>query len=126
MLHVRLGLLVLALLALQLLSPLFRGTKGGPTDTHADPFEPETWRGDHFDMTLRRRAFEFVHKKLGYVGMGVAVAACWTGIEVAGLDDWWKAGVAGAALLFAGLFLFFTVKGRRMDTWDAIWGPHGR
>lgn len=125
-LHVQLGVVALGLLALQMVSPLFRGSKGGPTDTHADPYDPDTWHGDHFDMTPRRRGFEFVHKKLGYVALAVAACACWTGIEVAGMDDWWKAGVASAAALFAGLFVLLTIKGRRTETWVAIWGPHGR
>lgn len=125
-LHVRLGVAALTLLAVQLASPFLRGTKGGPTDVHADPYDPDTWAGDHFDMTLRRRTFEFVHKRLGYLGMGIAVPACWTGIELAGLDDWWKALPAAAVLVFAGLFAWFTLARRRVDTWHAIWGPYER
>lgn len=122
--HVQFGVVAISLLLVQLLSPFFRGTKGGPTDHRADPYDPATWRGDHFDMTVRRRVFEFLHKKMGYIAMAVAACAAWTGIELAGLEDWWKAGIVASALLFAGLFLWFTFKGRRVDTWQAIWGPY--
>ncbi len=125
-LHVRLGILALGSLAVQMVSPLLRGTKGGPTGTYADPYDPQTWRGDHFDMTPRRRVFEFVHKKLGYLGMAVAAGAVWTGIDAAGLADWWKLPVSLAVLVFAGLFAWFTVTRGRVDTWQAIWGPFER
>lgn len=124
--HVQLGMVALFLLAVQVLSPIWRGTKGGPTERHADPYDPETWGGDHFDMTVRRQVFEFLHKRMGYVGMAVAVCAAWTGIDLVGLGAWWKAGVVASVAGFAGLFGWFTAQGRRVDTWDAIWGPHGR
>ena len=124
--HVQLGIVALTLMAAQMLSPLLRGSKGGPTDEFADPADPLTWRGDHYDMTLRRRLFEAWHKHFGYVAMAVAAAAVWTGIEMAGLAGWWKAGVVMAVAVFAGLFVRLTRQHRRVDTWLAIWGPNGR
>lgn len=124
--HVQLGLAVLGLCAAQLGSALLRGSKGGPTEKHADPADPWTWRGDHYDMTLRRRLFELWHKTLGYAALALAAAAAWTGIGLAGLPEWLKAGVGLAVLLFLVAFARLTRQGRRMDTWLAIWGPGGR
>ena len=123
--HVQLGAVALALLATQMVSPLLRGTKGGPTDPHADPADPLTWRGDHYDMTLRRRLFEAWHKKFGYVAMAVAVAAVWTGIDTAGLGSWWKIAIVLAASVFVGAFVGLTRGHRRVTTWVAIFGPEG-
>ena len=124
--HVQLGIVALGLCALQMLSPLLRGSKGGPTDTYADPADPLTWRGDHYDMTLQRRLFEAWHKKAGYAAMAVALAALWTGIETAGLPDWWKGGILAAVAVFGLCFARLTRQWRRVDTWLAIWGPNGR
>ena len=124
--HVQFGVGTLALLALQMASPLLRGTKGGPTDDFADPADPLTWRGDHYDMTLRRRLFEAWHKRAGYAAMGLALAAIWTGIEAADLESWWNVAVVAAVAVFATLFVRLTRQHRRVDTWLAIWGPDGR
>ena len=124
-LHAQLGLAVIGLCALQIAAPMFRGTKGGPTDTYADPKDPGTWGGDHYDMTLRRRIFEAWHKNLGYVVMAAGAVAIWTGIETAGLPDEWKWAFVVAALVFTAAFVRLTRLGRRIDTWIAIWGPDG-
>ena len=125
-LHVQLGAAALALCAAQILVPLFRGTKGGPTDEFADPADPLTWRGDHYDMTLRRRLFERWHKNGGYVAMGLGVAASWTGIDLVGLEEDWQWGVAVCVGVFAVLFTRLSLQRRRVDTWLAIRGPEGR
>ena len=67
-LHTLLGLAVMGLCAMQVVSAWLRGTKGGPTDTHADPADPGTWRGDHFDMTRRRRLFEVRRRRSHHGG----------------------------------------------------------
>lgn len=124
--HVQLGIAALALCAAQMLSPLLRGSKGGPSGEYADPADPLTWRGDHYDMTLQRRAFEAWHKNFGYVAMALATAAVWTGIETLGLEEWWKWGVAAAVTVFLTIFVRLSRQRRRIDTWLAIWGPNGR
>ena len=121
--HVQLGVAALALCAAQIFSSVLRGTKGGPTDTYADPDDPSTWRGDHYDMTLRRRAFELWHKNLGYISMALAVCAVWTGIELIGLPGWTKWALIAAVTAFVAAFIALTRHGRRIDTWRAIWGP---
>ena len=123
--HAVCGAAVMALCALQVASGLLRGTKGGPTDTHANPADPATWRGDHYDMTLRRRLFEGWHKRAGYAAIVLAIPTAWLGGQLVGAPLW-----AGLLLLavvagFMAAFLVLTWRGHWMNTWAAIWGPPG-
>ena len=122
-LHGKLGLAVLVLGWLQVISAWLRGTKGGPTDNRADPTDPATWRGDHFDMSPRRRYFEAWHKLFGYLALLLAVPAAWLGIRSMGLPIWLEALPWIIAVLFVLLFHRFTREGRWIDTHEAIWGP---
>ena len=71
--HAFLGASVLGICALQVLSAWLRGTNGGPMEKGADSNDPTTWRGDHYDMTLRRRVFEAWHKHAGYLAFLLAI-----------------------------------------------------
>ncbi len=124
--HVRFGLAALALCAGQIVSSGLRGSKGGPTGEFADPADPLTWRGDHYDMTRRRRLFEGWHRTFGYVSMALACCAVWTGASLAFPAAWPAALMVAALAGFAAAFARLTRKGRRVDTWLAIWGPDGR
>jgi len=121
--HAVLGLAVMGLCAMQVVSAWLRGTKGGPTDTHADPADPGTWRGDHFDMTRRRRLFEGWHKRGGYLAFLLAVPATWLGVGLIGLPGWVQALPLVSAAVFAAAYARLTRRRRRVDTWAAIWGP---
>jgi Eukaryotic cytochrome b561 len=57
-LHQLFGYALLILGFLQIIGAQFRGSKGGPTDVA----KGLPLRGDHFDMTRRRRIFEGWHK----------------------------------------------------------------
>jgi hypothetical protein len=59
--HAYFGWALLALALGQFLGGWLRGSKGGPTDPRADG----SLRGDHYDMTPRRLAFEYLHKTGG-------------------------------------------------------------
>ena len=61
-LHSQFGYVVLVLGVLQIALGYFRGSKGGPTAPHITG----SLSGDHYDMNLRRRVFEMLHKSLGY------------------------------------------------------------
>nr|WP_321985606.1 hypothetical protein [uncultured Lichenicoccus sp.] len=126
MLHVQAGLLVLTLAALQVASTWFRGDKGGPTGTHADPRRPETWRGDHYDMTPRRRAFEAWHKSMGWASILLALATVLLGLRLYG----WPAPLVRMAailtLLQAGIALWLLRTSRGIGTYQALWGPDRR
>ncbi len=113
--HWWLGWCVLSLAVVQLLGGLLRGTKGGPTS-------PEM-RGDHFDMTPRRLAFEYVHKAAGYVALALAMVTIMSGLWQANGPNWmwltlvlWWSALAVAAIILQR-------RGMALDTYQAIWGP---
>jgi hypothetical protein len=121
--HGRIGLAVVLLGWAQVIAGWLRGSKGGPTDRGADPAKPDTWRGDHFDMTPRRRLFEAIHKAGGWIAIALSVAAIMTGAALFGGPDWlllltccaWLAALVAAAR--------FVRHRRHVDTYVAIWGP---
>ena len=121
--HELTGLAALGAGWVQIVLGLARGSKGGPTDGGADPNDPETWRGDHYDMTPRRIAFEWSHKLLGYLALVLAAVAIVTGLVHADaprwmflvLIAWWTGLLAWAVRLER--------RGRNIDTYQAIWGP---
>ncbi|MGI9505678.1 MAG: cytochrome b561 domain-containing protein [Geminicoccaceae bacterium] len=121
--HGRLGLATFALGWLQVISAWLRGTTGGPKEKGADPDDPRTWRGDHFDMTLRRRLFEGWHKHLGYLALMLAVPTAWLGLHLLAMPVWLKAAPWIAGLIFVLLYARFAREGRWIDTHEAIWGP---
>ncbi|WP_428374804.1 cytochrome b561 domain-containing protein [Lichenicoccus sp.] len=125
-LHVQAGLLVLTLAVLQIASTWFRGDKGGPTGTHADPERPETWRGDHYDMTPRRRAFEAWHKKAGWVSILLALATMLLGLRLYGWPMTLVRMAAGLALLQAASAAWLLRTSRGIGTYQALWGPDSR
>jgi hypothetical protein len=115
--HRGLGWAVLWLGVMQGLSGAFRGTKGGPTDPRG------SLRGDHYDMTPRRLAFEAMHKVSGYAALALSMGAVLTGLWQANgpvwmwlvLTIWWA--------FIAALFVVFQKRGMVIDTYVAIWGP---
>lgn len=120
--HGLLGLLVLVLGWGQVLAGWLRGSKGGPSDDTADPDHPESWRGDHFDMTLRRRLFERWHKTAGWACLALAAVVALLGAELIGAPGWLLAALGilqGAALL---AILDGVVRRRWIDTYAALWG----
>jgi hypothetical protein len=121
--HAWIGAAAMLLGWAQVIGAQFRGSKGGPTDPAADPADPATWRGDHFDMTPRRRVFEALHKTGGWLTLALAALALGTGVALIGTPDWLLAllGLAWMAALFAALDL--ARQRRHVDTYVAIWGP---
>ena len=57
-----------------------RGKHGGKNYYTADPNDPKTWFGDHYNMTTRRRIFEAYHKTAGYFVYFFAAGAVATGL----------------------------------------------
>lgn len=121
--HSLLGYAVFALGWTQIVLGLARGTKGGPTDPNADPAEPATWRGDHYDMTPRRVAFEWAHKLLGYAALALSVLAIVTGLVRADAPRWMLLSVGLWWLVLAAWSVRLERAGRNVDTYQAIWGP---
>ncbi|MEM8786705.1 MAG: cytochrome b561 domain-containing protein [Pseudomonadota bacterium] len=117
-LHTALGYAIVLLLLAQVLLGLLRGSKGGPTA----PARDGSLRGHHYDMTPWRRAFEALHKSLGYGLLGLAVVALLSGLWKANAPVWmWAAiGFWWAALALA--FWALQKRGMAVDTYQAIWG----
>jgi len=114
-LHAQIGWVILSVSSLQFLSGWLRGSKGGPTDARAS--------GDHYDMSWRRRVFEWFHKIIGYglillawstivAGMWAANAPVWMWIAI---SLWWS--------LLVIAFGIMQSRGLAIDTYQAIWGP---
>ena len=125
-LHGRCGLAVMTLGWVQVVSALLRGTKGGPTDSRADPEDLSTWRGDHYDMTSRRRAFEAWHKPAGWVATLLAGVTILLGVQLVGAPAWL---LFTAACVQAGTCLSLfdgAVRCRWVDTYASLWGDDPR
>lgn len=122
--HALAGWTVLSLALVQVLSAHARGSKGGPTAPRLDASgQVLDLHGDHYDMTLRRRLFERVHKSLGHLAWVLAWAALLAGLRLAHAPVW-----MGLLILlwWTGLLLIgvrLQRAGRCLDTYQAIWGP---
>ncbi len=116
--HHILGWIVAFLAALQFMGGWLRGTKGGPTDRGLD----DSLCGDHYDMTRRRRLFEYAHKTGGYLAFLVACAAIITGFFAANAPRWMWFGLLGWWGLLLALVAWLQAKGFARDTYEAIWG----
>jgi hypothetical protein len=118
-LHRWLGWAVMVLAGVQFASGWTRGTKGGPNA----PAPDGSPRGDHFDMTPRRVAFEWVHKSAGTVAALLAVATILSGLWQLNAPHWmWFL----LALWWGALVMAVAVLERVVgahDTYQAIWGP---
>jgi hypothetical protein len=125
-LHALTGLAATVLGLLQVVSTWFRGKKGGPTERGADPKDPATWRGDHYDMTRRRRLFEAWHRVMGFAAIALAFTATALGLRLVDAPVLAKLSLPVLVLLYAALFAGFFRAGRWMPTYQAIWGPDPR
>ncbi|MGB3405902.1 MAG: cytochrome b561 domain-containing protein [Jannaschia sp.] len=115
-LHRAFGWAVLWLGVMQAASGAFRGTKGGPTDKR-------NLRGDHYDMTPRRLAFEVLHKGSGYLALALSMAAVLSGMWQANAPIWMWIVLPVWWALMAVLFVLFQKRGMVVSTYEAIWGP---
>ena len=114
-LHATLGWALCAAALLQIVGGQLRGSKGGPTG--------EQMRGDHYDMTPRRRWFERVHKGLGWLALLASVLAIALGLWVADAPRWMALALALWWLALGIAFARLQAAGRCIDTYQAIWGP---
>lgn len=119
--HSLFGIAAVALGCLQLVSAWLRGTHGGRYYHTADPDDPATWHGDHYNMTPRRRMFEAYHKTAGYFAGFFAAGAV-----ASGLMQYPMPILAGAVLAIAVALLLLCVvlerMGLRYDGYRAAFG----
>ena len=119
--HSFFGIATVTLGILQGVSAYNRGGHGGRHYEKNDPNNPDTWRGDHFDMTPRRKKFEAYHKTVGYFTMFCVVGAISSGLVQYPIS--WLAGSVGALLVL--LVLWAVIKeyqGTVYDTYRAAFG----
>jgi hypothetical protein len=119
--HSIFGITTVILGCLQVISGWLRGKHGGRYYYTADPNDPDTWRGDHYDMTPRRQKFEAYHKTAGYFAGFFAVGAVASGLMQFPMP------VLTGVILFAGLFILglcivLEYKGLRYDGYRAAHG----
>lgn len=121
--HAWFGALTVFFGTMQIIVAWQRGTHGGHNHLSTDPDDPTTWRGDHFDMTTRRRWFEAYHKPGGYFALFLATAAVATG-----LMQYWMLTIAILLpVMFVAVFVlvvFLEGTGQRHDTYEAVFGNH--
>ncbi|RUV63624.1 MAG: hypothetical protein EOS23_03575 [Mesorhizobium sp.] len=98
-LHGVFGIGTLILGVLQIVSARWRGSHGG-RDPVQGTSDPVFTRGDHYDMSPRRRWFEAYHKTVGYFAMVSAIGAVATG-----LSQYWITSIA----ITLGLVVVFWV-----------------
>lgn len=121
--HALFGWTVAAAGAMQIVLGMLRGSKGGPTGIGARPELPSTWRGDHYDMTARRIWFERIHKSLGWLSVAVAVVTILLGLWVADAPRWMPIVLVVWWIALLGAATVWQMRGRCVDTYQAIWGP---
>jgi hypothetical protein len=121
--HSLFGITAVILGVLQVVSSWFRGTHGGRYYDTADPNDPSTWHGDHFDMTPRRRLFEAFHKNVGYFAGIFAVGAVASGLAQYPMP---LLTIVALATVFAIIVICIVLehKGRRYDTYRSVFGTN--
>ncbi|AXF12943.1 cytochrome B (plasmid) [Paraburkholderia graminis] len=108
---------------LQILTGVLRGSKGGDFPRQGETSRDIGLGGDHYDMTRRRKVFEYVHKVLGLSALLVAVAAIILGLVLADAPRWMAVVLASWWLVLTSLAIRWQRAGRCIDTYQAIWGP---
>lgn len=117
--HGWLGYAVVALVFMQVLLGIFRGSKGGPTDPNSDG----SLAGDHYSMTRRRRIFEVLHKAFGYSTLLIAFATIFFGLWLTNSPRWMWLAIFIWCCCLTAVFRILQRRGMALDTYQAIWGP---
>ena len=120
-LHAMFGIATIVLGCLQVVSGWLRGTHGGRNYYTAVPDDPATWRGDHYDMTPRRRRFEAWHKTAGYFTGFFAVGAVASGLTQHPMPELMIVILVIAPVILV-LCVLLEYKGLRYDGYRAAHG----
>jgi hypothetical protein len=119
--HSVFGILAITLGVVQIVAGWLRGKHGGKYYYTADPNDPSTWFGDHYNMTLRRRIFEAYHKNAGYFAAFCAFAAVASGLMQYPLP-WLLAAVIVLFVLVLVCAAVLDFKGLKYDGYKAAHG----
>jgi hypothetical protein len=121
--HAGLGWAIAALVVVQVVGAWLRGTHGGPVDPFTRKRRPaEQWAGDHYNMTMRRVLFEYIHKVAGYVVIALSVVTIASGLVAADAPRWMPLVMVVWWLAMFAIALRLQRAGRCADTYQAIWG----
>ncbi len=120
-LHSFFGIGTIVLGCLQIAGGWLRGNHGGKNYYSADPNDPKTWFGDHYNMTTRRRIFEAYHKTAGYFVFFFASCAVLTGVIQFPIP-WLLEFVVAMVLLTFAAAIVLEYKGYRYDGYRAAHG----
>ncbi len=119
--HSILGLLTIVMGCLQAVSGMLRGTHGGKFYYTAQPDDPQSWQGDHYSRTTRRRIFEAYHKTSGYFAVLFAIGAVGSGLMQYPMPV--LAGILlGLPFAFLGVWVVLEYQERRYDGYRAVHG----
>ena len=119
--HSIFGITTIVLGSLQVVSGWVRGKHGGRNYFKAVPNDPKTWRGDHYDMTPRRRKFEAYHRTAGYFTGFFAVGAVASGLMQFPMPVL-TGFILSLSLVALVLCIVFEYKGLRYDGYRAAHG----
>jgi len=121
--HHLLGWSIILLAVSQIVGGALRGTKSHPTVVLDPDLHKMLNGGDHFEMSVRRRLFEYTHKIVGYSAMLLAVINIIVGLTITDAPRWmWIIIVLFWLMLLASCFRLQRA-GRCVDTYQAIYGP---
>ena len=112
--HQIMGWVVIGLGWLQVVGGIWRGSKGGPTDAQI--------RGDHYDMSPWRCAFERSHKSLGWIAILAAIPVTLIGLFMADAPRWMLISLLIWWAILGLIAVRWQGKGVCLDTYQAIWG----
>lgn len=112
--HHWLGWSIVGTATLQVVSGMFRGSRGGPGEVDA--------RGDHYDMSARRRRFEIWHKTAGWLVLAISIVVIVLGLVAADAPRWMPGVLTVWWITLAALASLWQRQGRCIDTYEAIWG----
>lgn len=119
--HSMFGAMTVIMGCLQVISGLLRGTHGGKYYYTANPDDPQTWHGDHYSRTPRRRKFEAYHKTSGYFTGFFAVGAVGSGLMQYSMPV-----LTGLMFLiplaFLATWIYLEFIGRHHDGYRAVHG----
>lgn len=93
----------------------FRGSKGGPTAAQL--------RGDHYDMSVWRQWFEYLHKGIGWLSILVSIPTIILGLTASDAPRWMLIVLIIWWVAVGIWFIRLQSLGRCIDTYQAIWGP---
>ena len=116
--HHLIGWSVVAAGWIQASAGALRGSRGGPDTGNA--------HGDHYDMTPRRVAFEWLHKTLGWLVIPLVWLATALGLVLADAPRWMALLIAAWWLGLLGVFVALQRRGRCLDTYQSLWGADPR